>query len=102
MPQAFFVEPDATRLEEDMRASLRHENTRRVFRRLLAWSNVMGQSWQKDASCAAYNEGLRAVGLWLAGQIEQAMPGELAQLMRESAEDYQLWQTQKAKEVEHG
>lgn len=97
MGAAFFVEPDARRLKEDMRAALTHENTRRVFRRLLAWSNVMGQSWQKDAGATAYNEGLRAVGLWLAQHIEQAQPGELAALMRESAEEFQVWQAKNQK-----
>lgn len=97
MGAVFFVEPDARRHKADMRAALRHENTRRVFRRLLAWSNVMGQSWSKDAGAAAYNEGLRAVGLWLAQQIETAAPGELAALMRESAEEFQAWQARNQK-----
>lgn len=97
MGAAFFVNPDARQQANDMQAALKHHNTRRVFRRLLAWSNVMGQSWDRDAACASYNEGLRAVGLWLAQQIEQATPGELAALMRESAEEYQVWQTRKQK-----
>ena len=97
MGAAFFVEPDARRQKQDMRAALNHENSRRVFRRLLAWSNVMGQSWNRDSGAAAYNEGLRAVGLWLAQNIEEAAPGELAQLMRESAEEYQACQARKQK-----
>ena len=97
MGAAFFVTPDAQRHVDDMRAALRHENTRRVFRRLLAWSNVMGQSWRTDAGAAAYNEGLRAVGLWLAQQIETAAPGELAALMRDSAEEFQAWQARNKK-----
>lgn len=102
MTAFFFVGTDAECQKQDMLAALRHENTRRVFRRLLSWCNVMGQSWQSEASCTAYNEGLRAVGLWLAGQIEAAMPGEMARLMRESAEEYQLWQNTKTKEVDRG
>ena len=92
MGAGFFVAPDAARHREDMRAALTHTNTRRVFRRLLAWSNVLGQSWQKDAGATAYNEGLRAVGLWLAQLVEDASPGELAALLRESAEEFQAWQ----------
>lgn len=97
MSATFFVEPDTRRQMADMRAALNHENTRRVFRRLLAWSNVIGQSWQRDAGAAAYNEGLRAVGLWLVQQMEAAAPGELAALMRESAEEYQAWQARNQK-----
>ena len=83
----FYVRPDVAQRREDMKAALESSNARRVFRRLLGWCNVMGQSWATDGHSSSYNEGLRAAGLWLAQEIEAARPGELAQLMRESADE---------------
>ena len=83
----FFVRPCPEQEAEDMRAALAHEPMRRIFRRLLASSNVMGPSFAADDKSAAFNEGLRAVGLWLAARIERAAPGRVAALMRESGEE---------------
>jgi hypothetical protein len=83
----FYVAPSVEQEVEDMRAALRHGNTRRIFRRLLSASNVMGISKAVDPESTAYNEGVRAVGLWLATRIENAAPGEFAALMRESGEE---------------
>lgn len=83
----FFVPPSPDMEREDFRAALRHPQTRRIFRRLLASSNIMGPSLAVDGQNTAYNEGLRAVGLWLALKIETAAPGEVAALMQESGDD---------------
>ena len=96
----FYVRPDVARRREDMKAALESSNARRVFRRLLGWCNVLGQSWAADSHSTSYNEGLRAAGLWLAQEIEAARPGELAQLMRESADECAEEQAAKAKGAE--
>lgn len=83
----FFVPPSSDLEKEDFKAALRHPQTRRIFRRLLASGNVMGPSLAMDGRNTAYNEGLRAVGLWLAVKIETASPGDVAALMKESGED---------------
>jgi hypothetical protein len=83
--QFFFVPADPEQEAEDLRLSLKHAAARRVFRRLLAWSNVMGLSRGEGNGTTDYNEGLRAVGLLLAAKIETAAPGEIARLMAEGA-----------------
>lgn len=60
-----------------------------MFRRLLSAGNAMGPSIGKDSRSTEYNEGLRAVGLWLATKIETAVPGDVARLMQESSNDRQ-------------
>jgi len=87
----FFVPPDPLQQAEDMRAALQHANTRRVLRRLLSVGNVMGPSKAEGEGNTEYNEGIRALGLWLASKIETAVPGEIAALMRESCEDQAAW-----------
>jgi hypothetical protein len=84
----FFVSPNEDQEKQDFLGALANENTRRVFRLLLGVSNALGPSYAQDAHSTEYNEGLRAVGLWLAAKIEKAAPGQLAALMRESADDY--------------
>lgn len=85
----FFVPADKDRELEDLRAVLRLPAGRRALRRLLAAGNVMGPSMGAHGPGTEYNEGLRALGLWLATKIETAAPGELARLMLESANDRQ-------------
>lgn len=84
----FFVKPDAHRTQEDFRAALKNINTRRIFRLLLSVSNAMSPSYGDDNRSTEYNEGLRAMGLWLLANIEKTAPGEVAALMRESSEEY--------------
>ncbi len=85
----FFVPEDREQEREDLRAVLRLPAGRRTFRRLLAAGNVMGVSFGRDERGTEYNEGIRAVGLWLATKLEAAAPGELARLMQDSGEDRQ-------------
>ena len=84
----FFVNPDEEQEKQDFLGALANENTRRVFRLLLSVSNALGPSYSQEGHSTEYNEGLRAVGLWLAAKIEKAAPGQIAALMRESADDY--------------
>ena len=91
----FFVRPCPEQEAEDMRAALSHEPVRRMFRRMLAASNVMGSSLAADGHNTAFNEGVRAVGLWLAARVESAAPGQTAALMRESAEEHIAYRVEK-------
>lgn len=91
----FFVRPDAAQEKTDFKAALGNENTRRIFRLVLGVSNALGPSHARDEHSTEYNEGLRAVGLWLAAKIEQAAPGQVAALMRESGEDLAAYQAAK-------
>ena len=84
----FFVSPDEEQEKQDFLGALANENTRRVFRLLLSVSNALGPSYAQEGHSTEYNEGLRAVGLWLAAKIEAAAPGQIAALMRESTDDY--------------
>lgn len=83
----FFVPESEEQEREDLRAMLRLPAGRRMFRRLLSAGNVMGPSMGKDERGTEYNEGLRALGLWLATKIETAAPGDVARLMQESGND---------------
>jgi hypothetical protein len=83
----FFVPASEAQELEDLRTILRLPAARRVCRRLLSAGNVMGPSMGADGRCTEYNEGLRALGIWLATKIETAAPGELARLMQESGND---------------
>ena len=94
MSAFFFTAPDGA--QADFTAALKNPHARRVFRQLCAWCNVMGQSWTPGGrECADSNEGLRAAGLWLLRQIEDACPGETAALLRESADDWQVFQARR-------
>ncbi|MBE6441474.1 MAG: hypothetical protein E7022_03960 [Desulfovibrio desulfuricans] len=84
----FFVRPDAEQEESDFKAALGNENARRIFRLILSVSRAMGPSYARGGRSTEYNEGLRAVGLWLAAKIEKAAPGQVAALLRESGEDF--------------
>ncbi|MDR2800870.1 MAG: hypothetical protein LBB52_06350 [Desulfovibrio sp.] len=98
-PDFFFVPPSPEQEREDFRAALKHANTRRIFRRLLNVGNAMGPSKALGEGNTEYNEGIRALALWLAGKIENAAPGEFAALMRESGEERIAWNAaQKSKE----
>lgn len=84
----FFYVPESEDQElEDLRTILRLPAGRRQFRRLLSAGNAMGPSMGKDGRSTEYNEGLRAIGIWLATKIETAVPGDVAKLMQESSND---------------
>ena len=85
----FFVRTSQEQEAEDLRAVLKLPSGRRLCRRLLAIGNVLEASMGKDRQTTEYSEGMRAVGLWLAGRIEMAAPGEFARLMIESGNDRQ-------------
>ena len=72
---------------DDYRAALRRPEVRRIFRSLLEASSVLGPSLGANEAFSAYNEGIRAVGLFLLAKIEDAAPGGTADLLRESAMD---------------
>lgn len=93
----FFVRPDAEQEKTDFKTALGNENTRRIFRLVLGVSNALGPSYARDGHSTEYNEGLRAVGLWLAAKIEQAAPGQVAALMRESGEEYAAYQAARSR-----
>ena len=67
----------------DMLTALKIPEVRRVFLRILAHSNILQASYRKDALDTAYNEGLRAVGLWLKKEIDKADPEAFARLLTE-------------------
>jgi hypothetical protein len=83
----FFIPASPEQEREDFRLVLKQPAARRVFRRMLAAANVMGGSRGEGEGTTDYNEGIRAVGLWLAARIEAAAPGELSRLMLESSLD---------------
>lgn len=84
----FFVRQDEEQEKSDFLGALANENARRVFRLILGVSNALGPSYAQDGHSTEYNEGLRAVGLWLAAKIEKSAPGQVAALLRESGEEY--------------
>lgn len=66
----------------DMRTVIEAPEGRRVLRRMLEQSNVLSPSYAAgDALGTAYNEGLRAVGLWLKAEMEKAKPGSFARII---------------------
>lgn len=83
----FYVGMDEAQAAEDLRSVLRTAAGRRVLRRVLGKSNLMGSSFGGDNASTEFNEGLRRVGLWLAEKIETAAPGEFARLLAESSND---------------
>ena len=67
----------------DMLTALKSPEMRRVLLRLLVHSNIMQASYRENALATAYNEGLRAVGLWLKKEIDKADPEAFARLLTE-------------------
>ena len=52
------------------------------MRRVLEQSNILSPSYAAgDALGTAYNEGLRAVGLWLKAEMDRAKPGSFARII---------------------
>lgn len=98
----FYVPADEERELEDLRALLRLPGGRRLFRRLLSAGNAMNATMCAEARQTEYQEGRRAVGLWLATRLETAAPGELARLMLESVNDRQAAQARPARRKHDG
>lgn len=68
----------------DMVTALSSPEARRVLRRIVAQSNVLGVSYaQNDAYGTAFNEGLRTVGLWLKTEIDKADPEAFFRMLSE-------------------
>ena len=67
----------------DMLTALKVPEVRRVFLRIFAHSNILQASYRKDAMDTAYNEGLRAMGLYLKKEIDKADPEAFARLLTE-------------------
>lgn len=58
--------------ESDLHAVAAEHAGQRVLRRILRQCNVHAASYAPgDALATAYNEGLRAVGLWLAAELDK-------------------------------
>ena len=70
----------------DMVTALNSAEMRRVLLRILVRSNLMQASYRESALATAYNEGLRAVGLWLKQEIDKADPEAFARLLTEKAD----------------
>ena len=67
---------------EDLQIALKHSSSRRVLKRILAQCRPLAPSYAPgDALASAYNEGLRAVGLWFLAEAEKAAPGQGTQLL---------------------
>ena len=99
----FFFVPESDEQEiEDLRLVLKHPAGRRLIRRLLSAGNALGTSMAADGHRTVYNEGLRAVGIWMATKIETAKPGMLAKLMIESVDDRQAENTKRSRREDDG
>lgn len=68
----------------DLLTALKSPEMRRVLRRMLQKSNLLQPSYARgDALGTAFNEGLRAMGLWLKAEIDTADPEAFARLLTE-------------------
>lgn len=68
----------------DMITALKQAETRRVLKRILQKSNLLRPSYAVgDALGTAFNEGLRAVGIYLKTEIDRADPEAFARLITE-------------------
>ncbi|MDL2267167.1 hypothetical protein LJC46_04170 [Desulfovibrio sp. OttesenSCG-928-G15] len=71
-----------TQAMADMLTALKSPEMRRVLFRVFVKSNIFQPSFVRgDALTSAHNEGLRAVGLWLKGEIDKADPEAFARLL---------------------
>ena len=80
------VECESARLQEleDVRCVLAVPEGKRFIARLIDHTMLLGQSYAPgDPYATAYNEGLRRVGLFVAGECQAAQPGALAKLFTE-------------------
>lgn len=55
--------------------------------RCLQNTNLYGNVFDKDTHQHAYNSGLRSHGLWLMGEIQEAVPGSYLTMIRENTNE---------------
>ena len=68
----------------DMLTALKSPEMRRILLRILRQSNLLLPSYAKgDALATAFNEGLRAMGIYLKSEIDKADPDAFARLLNE-------------------
>ena len=73
---------DNSQAMTDLRTVIEAPEGRRFLRRVLEQSNILSPSYAAgDALGTAYNEGLRAVGLWLKAEMDRARPGSFTRIM---------------------
>ena len=73
---------DNSQAATDLRTVIEAPEGRRFLRRVLEQSNILSPSYAAgDALGTAYNEGLRAVGLWLKSEMDKARPGSFARII---------------------
>lgn len=73
-----------TQAMADMITALKVPEARRVIIRILAKTNILQPSYTKgDALGTAYNEGLRAIGIYIKGEIDRADKEAFARLIAE-------------------
>ncbi len=73
---------DNSQAATDLRTVIEAPEGRRFLRRVLEQSNILSPSYAAgDALGTAYNEGLRAVGLWLKAEMDRAKPGSFARII---------------------
>ncbi len=73
---------DNSQAMTDLRTVIEAPEGRRFLRRVLEQSNILSPSYAAgDALGTAYNEGLRAVGLWLKAEMDRAKPGSFARII---------------------
>jgi len=70
-------------LKNDILTLLEIPAARRFFLKLFCQTHLLELSYSLDQSAAAYNEGLRTVGVWLKLVLETSRPGEFARLLLE-------------------
>ena len=73
---------EGSRAITDMLVALQSPETRRVLAGILRQSSLLRGSYASgDAYATAYNEGLRAVGIYLKAEMDKADPGAFARLL---------------------
>jgi hypothetical protein len=94
----FFVPTRGMEAQCDLRDAMRRPEMRRVLRRVLSASNYAGMSKSTTDDQTAFNEGMRAIGFWLAKELESAEAGAVATLMNESAKDLEAYKIKERSE----
>ena len=72
--------------EESFKKVMQTPDGRRVFRHLLGYTGIRGLSYTGSAQ-TYFNEGKRAVGIFLEGIMEDLTPNEFLELFREGIEE---------------
>lgn len=73
----------------DMRVALALPESARVLREAITRSRILCSSYVKDDQYGtAYNEGLRAFGLWLKNEIDKADTEAFYRIMSEQSKEF--------------